>query len=88
MSQFDLKDIPEDHQQDLELLLKKWRSMFSKSSLDLGCTNVVKHMIDLVDETPFKEKKPKPIPHGKFQEVKQHISLLLDIDILRPSMSP
>ena len=63
MSKFDLTDVPEDHRPDLEQLLKKWNSTFSQNSMDLGCTNVVKHRIDLEDETPFKEK-PRPIPQG------------------------
>lgn len=87
ISQFDLEGVPPDHLPSMEQLLQKWNSVFSHGPLDLGCTDVVKHRIELEDETPFKERS-RPIPPNMFQEVKQHIQQLLDIDVLRPSSSP
>ena len=87
MSKFDLADVEQEHRPDLEQLLEKWSCAFSKHPMDLGCTSVIKHRIDLEDETPFKEK-PRPIPQGMFQEVKEHIDQLLDLGIIEPSTSP
>ena len=41
-------------EQDRELLLK-WEHLFAHSDLDLGRTTLIKHKIEVTDQTPFKE---------------------------------
>jgi hypothetical protein len=47
----------------------------------------VEHSIDLLDETPFKQR-PRRIPPSMYQEVRNHLKQLLDADIIRKSKSP
>ena len=47
----------------------------------------MKHRIDLLDETPFKQRYRK-IPASMYDEVRSHLRQLLDIGIIRPSHSP
>ena len=36
-------------------LLLKWEHLFACSDLDLGKTDLIKHKIEVMDQTPFKE---------------------------------
>ena len=43
-----------EQEQDRELLLK-WEHLFAHSDLDLGKTALIKHKIEVTDQTPFKD---------------------------------
>ena len=68
-------------------MLFKWQHVFSKNSSDLGKTDVLRHRIDLTDDTPVKEKACR-VPPTMIDELKQHISQLLDMGVIEESTSP
>ena len=68
-------------------LLKKYDEVFSKCDTDIGHTDMATHHIELLDESPFKQR-PRRIPPAMFTEVKEHLKGLLDGNIIRKSKSP
>ena len=85
-SKFDMTGIKLKPETELELLLN-WRDIFSQHDLDLGHTKLAKHRIDLIDETPFKQRY-RHIPPTMYDEVKNHLQQLLDCGVIRKSHSP
>ncbi|XP_053372981.1 uncharacterized protein LOC123532109 [Mercenaria mercenaria] len=71
----------------LRQLLMKHKDIFSTSDMDIGQCNRVKHRIDLIDPTPFKQRHRR-IPPAMIEEVRQHLEQLLACGIIRPSKSP
>ena len=67
-------------------LLMKYSDVFAKSKTDLGCAKDVKHHIDTGDEKPFKHK-PRRLPMGKFEAMKEHVETLHEHGVIRPSQS-
>ena len=67
-------------------MLKRNAKPFTKNDLDMGITNLVKH-IKLADPLPFKEAYRR-IPPQMYDEVKAHIQEMLDLGAIRPSNSP
>ena len=65
----------------------KWQSVFSRGPTDLGHTDLVRHEIKLTDEVPFKEPVRRISP-ALFEEVREHISEMLETEAIRPSQSP
>ena len=53
-------------------MLKRNAKVFSKTDMDMGRTNLVKHYIKLTDPVPFKEAYRR-IPPQMYDEVKAHI---------------
>lgn len=68
-------------------LLEKFRSSFATSDIDIGQTDMVRHRIDLVDNTPFKQRCRRIIP-SMFEEVRNHLQQLLAAGIIQRSHSP
>lgn len=68
-------------------LVGKYSSIFSRDDSDLGCTNHVKHRIELTDEILF-EQRHRLIPPSMINEVRNHLYQLLAIGIIRRSHSP
>ena len=60
---------------------------FSATDLDLGRTEVTKHPMKLQDYIPFKDKARR-VPPQMYNEMRQHLSQMLDLDVIRPSNSP
>ena len=60
---------------------------FSQHDLDLGHTTINPHSIHMIDPKPWKEK-PRRIPPNLYEEVRQHLKLMLDMGVIRPSNSP
>ena len=84
--------LPKDNLSSGELneaseLLGKWKHIFSTGPTDLGFTDLVKHEINLTDETPFKEPYRR-IPPALFEEVREHLKEMLDAGAIRESQSP
>ena len=73
--------------EQLHKLLAKNNDVFSQNDQDLGCTDVVKHRIELTDNTPFKERSRR-IPPAMYAEVRQHLKEMLDGGIIEESSSP
>lgn len=68
-------------------LLHQFRDVFSTSDTDIGHITAVQHKIELIDETPFKQRHRR-IPPALFDEVRTHLQKLLTAGIIRPSHSP
>ena len=78
---------PEHLQTEAKEMLKRNARVFSKTDMDMGRTNLIKHHIKLTDPVPFKEAYRK-IPPQMYDEVKAHIQEMLHLGAIRPSNSP
>ena len=58
-----LTEWSESEQKQARDLLVKWEHLFAHSDLDLGKTALIKHKIQLTDQTPFKEHYRCIPPH-------------------------
>ena len=52
----------------------------------MGCTEAAEHKIEVTDPKPFKER-PRNIPSGLLEEVKEHLDHMLDVGAIKPSKS-
>ena len=70
-------------------LLWEYHDIFSLEKHDMGHTKVTKHKIVLKDPDtpPFKERFCR-IPPPQLDEVREHLKLMLDAGVVRPSNSP
>ena len=70
-------------------LLQEYHDIFSLEKHDMGHTKVTKHKIVLKDPDtpPFKEHFCR-IPPPQVDEVREHLKLMLDAGVVRPSNSP
>ena len=81
------KKLNTDELHEINKLLKKHVDIFSTGESDIGFCDRIKHRIDLIDETPFKQKTRR-IPPAMINEVRQHIEQLLSTGIIQKSKSP
>ena len=79
---------PEDQAGKACSLLKEYHDIFSLEKRDMGHTNATKHKIVLKDPDtpPFKERFHR-IPTPQLDEVREHLKLMLDAGVIRPSNS-
>ena len=68
-------------------LVTEYASIFAMSNIDLGKTSLVKHSINLMDNTPFKECHWH-IPSSIYEEVWGHLKEMLEIGAIWPFHSP
>ena len=61
--------------------------IFSLDTNEIGCTDTAKHVIELLDEEPFKERFRRIAP-PLLEEVWQNIQDMLDGGAIHPSQSP
>ena len=80
-------NLSEAQKNQVKQFLEKWNDIFSEGLTDLGNCDLVKHKINLHDNEPFKEPHRR-IPPGLFQEVREHLSEMLQAGAIRPSQSP
>ena len=80
---------PEDQAGKARSLLKEYHDIFSLEKRDMGHINATKHKIVLKDPDtpPFKEHFRR-IPPPQLDEVREHLKLMLDTGVIRPSNSP
>ena len=80
---------PEDQTGKAHSLLKEYHDIFSLEKRDMGHTNATKHKIVLkdLDTPPFQEHFCR-IPPPQLDEVREHLKLMLDAGVIRPSNSP
>ena len=80
---------PEDQAGKAHSLLKEYYDIFSLEKRDMGHTNATKHKIVLkdLDTPPFKEHFGRISP-PQLDEVREHLKLMLDAGVIRPSNSP
>ena len=82
-----LKEWPPELTKKAVALLLKFHLVFSLEPNKIGCTDVTKHVIELMKDEPFKERFCH-IPPPLVDEVRQHIQEMLDGGAIRPSQSP
>lgn len=81
------KKLNDDQLKDITQLLQKHIDIFSTGEEDIGFCDKIKHRIDLLDETPFKQSTRR-IPPAMISEVMAHLENLLSTGIIRKSKSP
>ena len=84
-----LKAWPQERAEQARSLLKEYHDIFSLEKCDMGHTNATKHKIVLKDPDtpPFKERFRRILP-PQLDEVREHLKLMLDAGVIRPSNSP
>ena len=82
-----LENWPEQLQIEAKQMLKRNAKVFTKTDMDMGRTNLVKHHVKLTDPVPFKEAY-RGIPPQMYDDVKAHIQEMLDLRAIRPSNNP
>ena len=86
-----LKDVhpslPESSVAGLKELLTSYQDVFSKSELDLGLTNVVKHRIDTSGAPPFRQQLRR-FPPAHVQAISDHVNNMLQQGVIEPACSP
>ena len=87
LNSFDYNNVSPSEKIELQNFLMKNRDLFAMSMNEMGRTNLVTHTIDLIDDTPVKEKA-RPIPPGMYDELKAHLTELLNAGVVRESNSP
>jgi len=80
-------DLSDEQLEQGKRLLHQFRDVFSTSYTDIGHTTAVRHHIDLVENTQFKQRHRR-IPPAMFDEVRDHLRQLLAAGIIRRSHSP
>ena len=85
---FELDDsaLDEGWRTKVKKVLQEQKDVFSSSDLDLGCTGIVKHRINLMDDTSFREPSRR-IPPKDFYDARNHIKELLEKGVIRESES-
>ena len=86
----DLKGIEEwseTEQAEVHELMTEFQHLFALSDLELGCTMLVKHRINVNNPVPFKERYRR-IPPQEFDEVRNHLQEMLKVGAIRKSVSP
>ena len=80
---------PQEKAEQARSLLKEYHDIFSLEKRDMGHTNATKHKIVLKDRDtpPFKEHFRRILP-PQLDAVREHLKLMLDAGVIRPSNSP
>ena len=80
---------PTEQPEKARSLLWEYHNIFILEKHDMGHTNATKHKIVLkdLDTPPFKEQFCR-IPPPQLDEVREHLKLMLDAGVVRPSNSP
>ena len=76
----------EEERAKLAVLLSKYAEVFAVKDEDLGHTDIVKHEIHLLDDTPVAQPYRR-IPPTQYSEVREHISQLLKKGVIQESTS-
>ena len=85
LSGFD--DWTEKQKQAVRDCIVQYNHIFAVEDLELGKTDLVKHVICLDDYTPFKERY-RQIPPHQYEEVRNHLNEMLKLGVIRKSKSP
>ena len=90
LQQVDLSQLEEDatpeEVQEVKDFISSWEPVFSRDTADIGKTDVITHRIDLVDETPVREKARR-IPPPLMDELRQHLRQLQEMGVIEESSS-
>ena len=84
-----LDDWPTEQAEKARSLLKEYHDIFFLEKQDMGHTKVAEHKIVLKDpDTPSFKERFHRIPPPQLDEVREHLKLMLDAGVIRPSNSP
>ena len=72
---------------ELKRIFTTYHHIFALEDIELGKTDMVKHVIRLNDPVPFRERYRRIPPH-QYDEVKKHLKEMLEIGAIRKSQSP
>ena len=80
---------PKEQAEKARGILKEYHDIFFLEKQDMGHTKAAEHKIVLKDPDtpPFKERFRR-IPPPQLDEVREHLKLMLDAGVIRPSNSP
>ena len=70
-----------------EQMLMEYHDIFLLDKNEIGCTDAVEHIIELLDEEPFKKKFWQIAP-PLLNKVREHLQEMLDGSAIRPLQSP
>ena len=81
-----LKSWTEENKERAFNLLAEYHDIFTLEDGEMGCNEAAKHKIEVTDPKPF-EERPRNIPSGLLEEVKDHLDHILDVGAIKPSKS-
>ena len=81
-----LKSLTEENKERILDLLAEYHDIFTLKDGEMACTETTEHKIEMIDPKPFKER-PRNIPSGLLEEVKDHLDHMLDVGAIKPSKS-
>ena len=67
-------------------MLAEYHDIFALEDGEMRCTKAAEHKIEVTDQKPFKER-PRNIPSGLLDEVKNHLNHMLNVGAIKPSKS-
>ena len=73
-------------EENKERALDLYHDIVALEDREMGCTEAAKHKIEVMDLKPLKER-PRNIPSGLLEEVKDHLDHMLDVGVIKPSKS-
>ena len=76
-----------ENQQKAKFIMKKYHDIFALEPLELGRTNIVKHVIKVNNPVPFKERYRRIPPH-QYEKVHKYLKEMEEIGAIRRSNSP
>ena len=82
-----LKEWPLELALKFEQMLMEHHHIFSLDKNEIGCTDMAEHIIELMDDEPFKERFQQIAP-PLLEEVWENLQDMLDGRAIRPSKSP
>ena len=77
----------EEQRKAVDDCILQYSHIFAVEDLELGKTDLVKHVIHLKDYTPFKEHYRRIPPH-QYNEVRKHLAEMLKLGAIHKSSSP
>ncbi|MCG8045657.1 MAG: reverse transcriptase domain-containing protein, partial [Candidatus Thiodiazotropha endolucinida] len=80
-------NLTESQKQSLKVLLYEYKDQFSKSSHDLGCTNLVEHTIKTIPDCKPVKLRPYRIPIAKRDFAENEIKAMAEKGLIEPSYS-
>ena len=79
-----LKSRMEENKEKALNLLAEYHDIFTLEDGEMECTKAAKHKIKVTE--PFKER-PRNIPSGLLEEMKDLLDHMLDVGVIKPSKS-
>ena len=81
-----LKSWTEENKEKALNLLAEYHDSFTLEDGEMRCNEAAKHKIKVTDLEHFKER-PRNIPSGLLEEVKEHLDHMLDVGGIKPTKS-